>query len=275
MVNWSVATYLTFAAAEAAQEAIANTVYTQIVPYMEASKQKFALVSAVSGLPVTILDPLPVSLKSNPVTTDLKLRVNSTPYGYDVAEGNIANHSPFFKTGFNADVDATEEDMWTAGGVYVFPVAAQGMEVVSTDNTNDKAGGTGALTVKVWYLTNTFVEKSEVITMTGTTLVETAATDIYRVNAFRVMTAGTSGSAAGTISIRNKTDHTTVYSQIAAGQTRARNSIYTVPALKTLYITQISCSTGNASGGRYARFTLRAKYDDIIKAVSTLFYPYY
>lgn len=275
MVNWSVTPYLTFVEAEAAQEAIANTIYTQIVPFMEAGRQKFALVSAVSGLPVSVVDPLPVSLKSNPLTTDLKLRVNATPYGYDVAEGNIANHAPFFKTGFNGDVDATEEDVWVAGGLYVFPLAAQGMEVYSNDNTNDKAGGTGALTVKIWYLTTGFVEKTEVVTMTGTANANTIATDIYRVNAFRVMTAGATGAATGTISLRNKTDHTTVYSQIAPGHTRARNSIYTVPVNKTLYITQISCSVGNAGGGRYARFTLRAKYDDVIKAVSTLFYPYY
>jgi hypothetical protein len=220
-------------------------------------------------------DPLFVTLKNNPITTDLKLRVTNSPYGYDVAEGNIANHIPFFKTGFNADVDAAEEDMWSAGGMYVFPLAEQGMEVYSTDNTNDKAGGTGALTVKIWYLTSTFVEKSETVTMTGTTNAETAATDIYRVNAFRVMTAGATGAATGTISLRNKTDHTTVYSQIAIGQTRARNSIYTVPIGKTLYIGQLSFSVGHSSGGRYARFTLRAKYDDIIKTVSTLFYPYF
>lgn len=224
---------------------------------------------------VDVNNPIYTTLASNPLTTDKKLRVTSTPYGYDVAEGNIEGHTPFFKTGFNGDVDATEEDMWVAGGKYVFPLAAQGMEVYSTDNTNDKAGGTGARTVKIWYLTNTFVEKTEVVTVTGTTNAETVATDIYRVNAFRVMTAGATGAATGTISLRNKTDHTTVYSQIAIGHTRARNSIYTVPVNKALYITQLSFSAGHSSGGRYVRFTLRATYDDIIKVASTLFYPYY
>lgn len=228
-----------------------------------------------SGNLISAAYPQQTLIANNPRTTDLKIRVGSVPYGYDVAEGNIANHTPFFKTGFNGDVDATEEDMWGVGGKYVFPLAAQGMEVYSTDNTNDKAGGTGALTVKIWYLTNTFVEKTEVVTVTGTTNAETVATDIYRVNAFRVMTAGATGAATGTISLRNKADHSTVYSQIAIGQTRARNSIYTVPVGKTLYITQLSFSVGHSSGGRYCRFTLRATYDDQAQAATTLFYPYY
>ena len=267
MVNWSVTPYLTFAEAQAAQQAIGNGVFSTVVPFMEANKQKFALVSSNA--------PFPVVLTNNPLTTDLKLRVCNTPYGYDVVEGNIAGHTPFFKVGFNGDVDAAEEDMWTAGGKYVFPVAAQGMEVYSTDNTNDKAGGTGALTVKIWYLTSTFAEKSETVTMTGTTNAETVATDIFRVNAFRVMTAGATGAATGTISLRNKTDHSTVYSQIAIGQTRARNSIYTVPVGKTLYVTDVCFSVGNSSGGRYAKFTLRATYDDKEQVATSLFYPYF
>jgi len=31
----------------------------------------------------------------------------------------------------------TEGDMWGAAGVYTFPVSAMGMEVVSSNNTND------------------------------------------------------------------------------------------------------------------------------------------
>lgn len=402
MVNWTVTPYLTFAEAQTAQEAIANDVFSQIVPFMESGLQKFAVVSPGVKLPVdvgvlsvsvsgstftsdiekvagtatavnagnnsagtqrmciatddvnlaaiktnsdkipaqgqalaagsipvvltaaqvTTLTPIAaitnfstetggnlaeiktntdnipalgqalaaasvpviitalqtadlksVLLTDNPVTADKKVCVNATSYGYDVAEGNIAGHTPFFKTGFNADVDAAEEDMWVVGGMYVFPSAAQRMEVVSS-STLDAAAGTGAITVKIWYLTSTFVEKTETLTLTGTVAVPTVATDIYRINAFRVLTAGTGGSAAGTIDIRHITLGT-IYSRIAVGNTRARNSIYTVPVDKTLYIVQISCSVGNSAGGRYARFTLRATYDDQAQAASLLWYPYY
>jgi len=234
---------------------------------------------AAASIPVVIpalqaTDLKSVLLTDNPVTIDKKVRVGSMPYGYDVAEGQIAGHTTFFKTGFNGDVDDAEEDMWAAGGMYVFPNAEMQMEVVSTSANDTSATGSGARTVKIWYLTSAFIEKSETISLLGLTPVATAATDIYRINAFRIMTAGGTGAAEGTIDIRHVAN-TPIYSRISIGNTRARNSIYTVPTGKTLYIAQLSFSCGNSAGGRYCRFTLRATYDDIIQGLSTLFYPYY
>lgn len=179
----------------------------------------------------------------------------------------------FFKTGYNADVDAAEEDLWAVGGTYVFPAANQQMEVVSS-SANDTSEGTGAQTVKIWYLTSGLVEKSETVILNGVTPVTTVATDIYRINAFRVVTAGSGGKAAGDIDVRNIAD-TTIYSRIPAGYTRARNSIYTVPIGKTLCVNQVMFSAGSSSGGVYCRFTLRATYDDKIGTALTLFYPFY
>jgi hypothetical protein len=204
---------------------------------------------------------------------DGKTRVSSTPYGYDVTEGNLSGHTPFFKTGYNPDVDAAEEELWSVGGSYVFPASGQQMELTSS-STLDSTTGTGAKTVKIWYLDSALAEKEETVTMDGTNIVPTTATNIYRINAFRVMTAGTTGAAAGNIDIRNLAD-TPIYSRISAGKTRARNSIYTVPVSKTLYITQLTFSIINSSGGRSGIMTLRATYDDKIQAVSTLFYPYF
>jgi hypothetical protein len=180
----------------------------------------------------------------------------------------------FFKTGFNADVDAAEEDLWSVGGSYVFPDAEMGMEVVSSSADDTATDGTGARTVKFWYLNSSGVEKSEIVTLDGVTPVATTATDIYRVNAFRVLTAGAGGKAAGDIDIRH-VDDTPIYSRIPVGYTRARNSIYTVPAGKTLCISQVMFSAGSSSGGHYCRFTLNASYDDKIGVVSSMFYPYY
>jgi len=276
MVNWTVTPYLTFAEAQAAQQAIANDVYAEIVPFMEAGRQKFAVVSSGVKQWVQIADlanPLPVSLANNPLTNDLKLRVTNTQYGYEVVEGNIANHTPYSKLSYNPDVDAAEEDMWGYGGMYVFPTGAMGMEVISS-NANDTAEGTGARTVKIWYLTTGFAEKTETIILNGTTAVPTAATDIYRINNLRVMTVGSGKTSAGNIDIRHISD-IPVYSRIIAGLTRARNSIYTVPVNKTLYIAQISYSAGSSSGGVHCRFTLKAAYDDLTGTLLDFFYPYH
>ena len=66
-----------------------------------------------------------------------KLRTSSMPYLYDIAEGNVPGHTPFVKIGYNPAVTTSEEVIWSAGGAYVFPTAAAGMEIVSSDNTQD------------------------------------------------------------------------------------------------------------------------------------------
>lgn len=71
-----------------------------------------------------------------------KPRVSSMPYLYDIAEGNVAGHVPWIRIGYNPAL-TTEEDIWSAGGSYVFPTAATGqMEVVSSLSTADVDIGT-------------------------------------------------------------------------------------------------------------------------------------
>lgn len=209
-----------------------------------------------------------------PWTSDDKPRVAVSSYGYDVAEGNISGHTVFFKTGYNSDVDAAEEDMWAVGGQYVWLSSATSLEIVS-DSAADTTTGTGLRTVTISYLDGSYTAKSETISLTGTTPATTVATDIYRINAFRATTTGTSYVSQGNVDITNLAGDV-IYSRIATGQTRARNSIYTVPSGKTLYVTQLSCSIGHPSGGRSARFTLRATYNDVAGATTNMiFFPYY
>lgn len=66
-----------------------------------------------------------------------KPRVSAMPYTYDIAEGNVAGHTSWSVFGYTPTLGLTESDLWSAAGVYVFPAAAQQMEVVSSDNTQD------------------------------------------------------------------------------------------------------------------------------------------
>jgi len=68
---------------------------------------------------------------------------------------------------------------------------------------------------------------------------------------------------------------TSVYSQIAAGYTRARNTGYTVPNNYDLYVTNIAFSCGDKTTGKAVRFTTRAKYDNIAGTVLNFFMPYH
>ena len=196
------------------------------------------------------------------------------PYLYAIAEGYIPDHSLVQKIGYNAAVGTSEVEVWSIGNTaYVYP-ASTGiqMAVVSSDNTNDKAGGTGALTVTIGYLDANFAEKTEVITLTGTSLANTVATNIRRVNSFRVTTTGATGKPAGNLSLKNTAGNVT-YSYITAGYTRARNSLYTVPAGKSLYITSMSAS---AAGTKYLRAFLKASYNaGTVYTSGVQFYPYY
>lgn len=191
---------------------------------------------------------------------DGKPRISSTPYGYDVVEGNISGHTPFFKTGENLDIDTAEEDILAAGGIYVFP-ATSGirMEVVSA-SALDSGTSTGARTVRIGYLDASYNAQSTIVTLNGLTAVETSASNIARINSFRVVTAGTHNSAYGIISLRATAD-TPIYSQISSNMTRAQNAVYTVPATYTVYITDVSGSITNPSGSRSGTFKLKANWD--------------
>lgn len=223
-----------------------------------------------SFIQVQFVDPSPVNGKESYAVkqVDGKLRVSSMPYLFDIAEGNVSNHSPFNKYAINDDIDsAAEEDIWSVGGSYVFPAAAQQMEVVSSsvEDDDDKGGGTpgtGVRSIRIYYLDASFAEKTVDVTMDGTTTVATSVSDIFRINRVRPLTVGTGLKAAGNIDIRNLAD-TPIYSRIATTFTKGRQLIYTVPVGKTLYIYKISGSIGGTTAPKYGRFTLRSTWDDI------------
>jgi hypothetical protein len=193
------------------------------------------------------------------------------------SQGAIKNYSTWYKTGYNEKIDsgASGEDLWVVGGALNLPIAEQGMEVRSSDILDDGApANSGALTVTIHYLNLVGTEKSETVTMDGTTNVNTVATDIYRIQAFRIATCGAGGRAAGNIDVRNKADHTTVYSRIGLGYTRARNSGYSVPKGKTLYITSMSVSATGVATGKDVVFALLMKYDDKSSTILDFYMPY-
>lgn len=188
-----------------------------------------------------------------------KLRTSSAPYLYDIAEGNVPGHTTWSMMGYNAALTTTQETLWPNSSEYAFMATKAQLEVVSSDNTQDKAGGTGALTVQVNYLTDTYAEGSVTLTLNGTTAVATGAShaSIWRVNSFFVKTAGTGLVPVGNLTLRVAGGGATV-GYIPAGKTAARTGVYTVPLGKTLYVTSFGVS---AVGVKYVLFTLHANYE--------------
>ena len=127
-------------------------------------------------------------------------------------------------------------------------------------------------TVKVWYLDGSYLEKTETITLNGTSVVATASIDFYRINDFQVMSVGSASVAVGDIDIRHLAD-TPIYSRILAGQTRARDAHFTVPAERELYIREVHMSAVHTAANKFALITLRSNYDRLSSASSKIFYP--
>lgn len=140
----------------------------------------------------------------------------------------------------------------------------------------DKSAKAGAQAVKIEYLDGDYVEHREIILLNGTTVVPTVNLDIFRINSFRVIATGANAIPTGNLTIRH-IDNTPVYSFITAGFTRARNAMYTVPAGKVLFVTNLEF--GNGTTGKasleFARVTTRANVDPMTKfKTDGIFFPF-
>lgn len=210
---------------------------------------------------------------------DGKPRISSTDYLFDIAEGNVPNHSQFQKLGYSPLAPSGVSDVNCNNASYVFPAAAQQMECISS-SAQDLAAGSGAKTIRIYYLKNDYTEATTDVILNGTTGVLTSVSDIFRVQHVRILDFGATNAlyvAAGKINVRNKTTTTIIYGTIAAGNTAGRDSNYTIPEGHTLYITSFACGVAKATVGNSCMFTLRANYDDKLPGVLTpglFFMPY-
>lgn len=170
---------------------------------------------------------------------------------YDaIAAGQIPNHFPIHKFGYNANIALSEEVVWTAGNGYTYLSAAETLQV-SSDDTEDDDGGTGAKTIIVYGLDTNWDEVSETVTMNGTASVETS-TAFLRVFRAQVALTGTGEVNAGLISIKDNADTVTL-AQIVAGRGQTQMAMWTVPAGHSLFITQLNASE---SAGKSTRIRL-------------------
>jgi len=106
----------------------------------------------------------------------------------------------------------------------------------------------------VEYLKSDFTSGSVTLNMNGTNNVDSGVShaDIFRVNSFRIATAGTNNASIGNITLTQVTGGKVV-GYIRAGKTRDRSTVMTVPLGKTLYLTSFSASS---VGTKYVTVTL-------------------
>jgi len=183
------------------------------------------LLVATLGSPLSPYYPSE-SLALSPAPQGLK-RVGD--FYFDVATGDVRDHSSVNKFGRNADVDsAAAEDIWDGGGVWNEPTVGQVFTMTST-SAADTSAGTGARTVQVsGLISSTGLLANETITLNGTSWV-TLTNNYQMIHRLIVLTAGTGGVNAGTIYAVGNTDGT-VTAQINIGNNQTLMAIFKIPA---------------------------------------------
>lgn len=171
-------------------------------------------------------------------------------FDLQVSRGLVAGHSTVIVFGYNADVDTSEEQIWPDGGLVPHPASAVTLSVSST-STEDTAAGTGARTVYLEGLDNSFAAVSETVTLNGQTAVDTA--NQYRaVNRFTVLTVGSTGHNIGVINAGTGTvtagTPAVLHDLMAATYNNRTTASYSVPAGYTGYMRRGLFTAGQTSG---------------------------
>ena len=179
-------------------------------------------------------------------------------YNLEVLRGNITGHSMVSIRGHDNTVPNGGPyglSPGFGGGTYQFDQAAIDatpavVSVASTDNTNDNAAGTGALTVRVSGLDSVGVAQSETVTMTGTTKANTVNT-YSAVFSVLVLTTGTNNANTGTIWVGTGTFTAGVPAvrmlSMEISYNVSHSGYYVVPAANTLYLRQLITTVASSN----------------------------
>ncbi len=161
-----------------------------------------------------------------------------------VNAGLVPGHRLIHKFGSNSDVGTTLEDVWEVGGTIPWLTAAEVLNVVSSDTTNDIAGGTGARTVVISGLNESFNEIEETVALLATPV---STNNLFRrIQTLKVDSAGTyTGANLGIITLTGSSD---AHGNILTSEGRSSQTQYTIPAGHTGFILRfgISMDTGKS-----------------------------
>lgn len=142
---------------------------------------------------------------------------------------------------------------------------------IASASALDTAAGTGARTVRITYLDSTGAGPfTETVTLNGAVFVNTVATNICFIEQIEVLTAGSTGSNAGILTLKEGA----AGAGATIGTINATNNQtfwchHYVPTGKVANITGISCGHTGTTVGSGALFTLAAKSLAIANSVET------
>ena len=200
------------------------------------------------------------------IVVDADLSGGITPDFFTaVSIGSIPGYIDGGKIGQSDTIPSTTfillSNLTNATRVSNFPAATQQMQVVSS-SVLDTAAGTGAQQVELTYLTEPgspsgFKQFTEIITLNGTTPVLTVATNINRIERFRVSRTGTGQVSAGNISLQSVGGATT-FELIPGGENLNRTAVHFVQNGYKSIITDILLGVATSGGVRFSITTVES-----------------
>lgn len=156
----------------------------------------------------------------------------------EISAGNVTDVEHINKFGTVSNLSGIHfSAIWEGSSVYPWMTTNNTLTVEST-NTNDNVTGTGARTVYLEGLDINYNPLNESVSLNGTTQVTTTGS-FLRIYRARVTSAGSSGTAAGTIRIK---DSGTLVAEIGVNSNQTSMAIYTVKAGYTAFLTNVSFS---------------------------------
>lgn len=141
---------------------------------------------------------------------------------------------------------------------------------IASANAADTSAGTGARTVKITYYDQTGAGPfTETVTLNGTTGVNTVSTTICFIENIMVVTAGSSGSNTGIITLYTAINKGgTVIGTIGALVNQTFWAHHYVSTGKTCYISGLSFSSSATAGGNGAVFYLKESIPTVANSIS-------
>lgn len=194
----------------------------------------------------------PVEIFSHPDSTtsatvdNNRINVRSTEFFHAIGLGEVEDHEEVYINGYNPSVGSTKEVITpsSVAGLFPFLTVDTTLTLVSTDVDDDgDPVGTGARTVFLGGLNDTYAPITDTVTLNGTTPVNTNI-QFFRVNEVRVITSGTSQTNEGVIDIKNGAD---ILARInfgaGQGEGRAQLGVFTVKAGFQMLLCRVFGST--------------------------------
>ena len=203
-------------------------------------------------------------------TSVIELTEKVRDFFVETTKGNIIGQTTGNIFAQNDVVGTIEEDIQSQGGTLIFLQNAEIIGLVSSDTVNDIFGGANATSVLIVGLDENFIEISEVVNLSATTV--NTSNEYIRINRLVVNEVGTYTVSNAGIITATAAISGTVQIEIPLGEGVSKSSHYTVPAGQRLIVTRIFVSVDT---GKEVDIMLktRANADNTVAPFSPVIIP--